>query len=84
MIGGQQGCSYHHMMFGPVHVAEGHRHQFLYNLYRVLGGFVKAKLVNGIYTLCVALIADVMSLFAAGFTIFILVANSTLHKNFLF
>ena len=72
------------MVFWAVHMAEGHCHHLLQNLQRILRGLVKTKLIYGIYTLCVALVTDIMALLAASITLLSLMAYRTLHKNFIF
>ena len=80
LVGREQGRTYHHMVFGAVHVAKGLHHHLLNDLNRVSGGLGEAKPNDGIQSCRMAVVADVVAMDAAGLAALLLVANGALHE----
>ena len=80
LVGREQGRPHHHMVFGAVHVAEGLCHHLLDDLNWVSGRLSEAKPDDGVQPCCMAVVADIVPMDAAGLAALLLVADGTLHE----
>ena len=68
------------LMLRPVHMAEGHIHHLFDNGDGILRGLLKTKPYDRIEAPRVALVADVVPVYAARFAVLFLMAYRALHE----
>lgn len=78
-IGGEQSGSHHDMVFRAVHMAEGEIHHPSDNGHRVFGGLRETQAKDAVHALGMAVIAHIVSVYAARFAGFFFMADSALH-----
>jgi hypothetical protein len=83
MISRKESRSHHDMMLGTMHMAELHVHHLTYDLYRVARGLIQAKSYDGVHSLGMAFITDIMTINASGLTELTLVTYAAFHQDIL-
>ena len=80
----QQRRAHHHMVLRAVHVAERQAHHFTDDLNGIGGGFTQAQAEDAVHPPGVAVIADVMAVYTARFTMFYPMADGAFHQLVIF